>query len=307
VAVAGLAAALTAACAEPPVKPIPEAARRSVTAVFADVSGVKTSDTSKLGARGSDEGGRLGAAQGAAATISGGGGGLLGLILAPVGAAVGGAKGASEAHSAEVVDDVRANLRLALQDTDFTELLKQRLATPNAAGDVEFSTITSGSSSIPAVTRAGKPVGHVIALEYTMSLYSEYLVNPMVGVFVRVTAQVQSPDRRQMLHSATWTYCGDRYDFVQMGADNAAAFRAQIAIAAAVLGEAIPYDLYVSQRPRPTKAEKFGPTNAYILCMDFNDLPSRSARPNALLPSSDGTAPASASAAHRGTADGSLL
>ncbi len=85
---ANMAAALTAACAEPPVKPIPEAAGRSVTAVSADVSGVKTSNTSKLGARGSGEGGRLGALQGAAAAISSSGGGLLGLVLAPVGAAV---------------------------------------------------------------------------------------------------------------------------------------------------------------------------------------------------------------------------
>ena len=218
-------AALTAACAEPPVKPIPEAARRSVTAASADISGVKSSNTSKLGARGSDEGGRLGAAQGAATVLSGGSG-LVGLLLAPVGAAVGGAKGASEARSPEIVDEARTNLRLALQETDFTELLKQQLAQSKAAGEVEFSTVAAGSASAPLVTAAGAPVGHVIALEYRMVLYSEYLVNPKVGIYVTVTAQVQSPDRKQMLHSATWSYCGDRYDFVQMAADNGTALPA---------------------------------------------------------------------------------
>jgi hypothetical protein len=272
-----IVAALTAACAEPPVKPIPEAVRRSVTAISADVSGVKSSDTSRLGARGSDEGGRLGAQQGAAVML-GSGGGLLGLALAPAAAAVGGAKGAAEAQPAEVVDETRANLRLALQETDFTELLKQRLATSKAAGDIEFSTVTSGSSSAPLVTTTGTSAGHVIALEYRLNLYSEHFVNPKVGVYLSVTAQVQSPDRRQMLHSATWSYCGDRYDFVQMGANNGAAFRAQINEAAVVLGEAIPYDLYVSKQPRPVGATQLGALKVFVLCMDFKDLPSRAGK-----------------------------
>jgi hypothetical protein len=286
-----LLAALTAACAEPPVKPIPDAARRSVTAVSADLSGVKSSDTSRLGARGSDEGGRLGAAQGAAVML-GSGGGLLGLVLAPAAAAVGGAKGATEAQSAEVVDETRANLRLALQETDFTELLKQRLATSKAAGDIEFSTVTSGAASAPLVTSAGAPVGHVIALEYRLTLYSEHFVNPKVGVYLNVTAQVQSPDRKQLLHTATWSYCGDRYDFVQMGANNGAAFRAQINEAAAVLGEAIPYDLYVSRQPRPVGATQLGAIKVLVLCMDFKDLPSRAAKQATPQP---GTAPRPAS------------
>ncbi len=102
--------------------------------------------------------------------------------------------------------------------------------------------VTSGSSSTPLMTGAGEPVGHVITLEYTMNLYSDYLVSPKVRVHVSVTAQVQSPDRKQMLHSATWTCCGDRYDFVQMGSTSAAAFQgADRRCCSGVLGEAIPY------------------------------------------------------------------
>ena len=58
-------ALLASACAQAPVHPIPEPARRSVTAISGDVSGLKHSDTSKLGARGSSEGAQLGAQQGA--------------------------------------------------------------------------------------------------------------------------------------------------------------------------------------------------------------------------------------------------
>ena len=272
---ASLVAVLTAGCAEPPVKPVPEAARRSVTAASADVSGSKNSDTSKLGARGTDEGGRLGALQGAA--MGANSGSLLGmLVLMPVGAAVGGAKGAAEARPAEIVDETRSNLRLALQDTDFTELLRRRLATSKAAGAIDFSTVTSGSASAPLATSAGTSVGHVIALEYRLQLYSEYLVNPLIGVYVQVTAQVQSPDRRQLLHSATWSYCSDRTEFVQAAANNAALFRAQINQAATILGEAIPHDLYVSRQPRMLKAKQLNaPASVYIACMDFSDLPSR--------------------------------
>ena len=297
---ASILAALTAACAEPPVKPIPNSARRSIAAVSADVSGSKESDTSRLGARGSDEGGRLGAMQGAAAVLSNSGGSLLGLLLTPVGAAAGGAKGAAEARSPQIVDEARGNLRLAIQETDFTELLKQRAAATGMAGTIDFSTVTSGPASAPATTKAGTPVGHVIALEYRLNVYSEYFVNPLIGVYVRVTAQVQSPDRKQLIHSAAWSYCGDRQDFVQMAANNAAAFRAEIAKAAAVLGEAIPDDLYVSRQPRRLKADRIGATQAYAVCMDFSDLPSRtgqapvilaSAAPTATPPS---TAPASA-------------
>jgi hypothetical protein len=278
-------AALTAACAEPPVKPVPDSARQSIAAVSADVSGSKESDTSRLGARGSDEGGRLGALQGAATVLSNSGGSVLGLLLTPVGAAAGGAKGAAEARSAEIVDEARANLRLALQETDFTELLRQRAAATGMAGTIDFSTVTSGPASAPPTTGAGMPVGHVVAIEYRLNLYSEYFVNPLVGVYVRATAQVQSPDRKQLIHTATWSYCSDRRDFVQMGANNAAAFRAEIAKAATVLGEAIPYDLYVSRQPRALKTERIGATPAYVVCMDFSNLPSRTGQAPVVLPS----------------------
>jgi hypothetical protein len=282
---ASILAALTAACVEPPVKPIPDAARQSIAAVSADVSGSKESDTSKLGARGSDEGARLGALQGAATVLSNSGNsGLLGIILAPVGAAVGGAKGASEARAVDVVDETRGNLRVAIQETDFTELLRQRLATSQAAGRVDFSTVTTNPSTAPLTTGAGLPVGHVIAIEYRLQVYSAHLVNPEIGVYVRVTAQVQSPDRKQLVHTATWTYCGDRYDFVQMAANNAAAFKGQINQAAAVLGEAIPYDLYVSREPRRLQASQLGAVRVVVGCMDFSNLPSRTGQAPVILP-----------------------
>jgi hypothetical protein len=269
------------------VKPIPDSIRGSIAAVSTDLSGVKDSDTSKLGARGSEEGSKLGAAQGAA-TVARGASSLLGLMLIPVGAAVGSAKGAVEAQSPEVVDRTRNNLRLAIQETDFAELLRQRLAASKAAGLVDFSTVTSGPSSAPLVTAAGKPVGHVIALEYRLNVYGEHLVNPQIGVYVRATAQVQSPDRKQLLHTATWSYCGDRYDFVQMGADNAAAYRQQIDIAATVLAEAIPYDLYVSRQPRTLSVRG--------VCMDFSNLPSRTGQVPVILPPNLGAAPPQAPA-----------
>jgi hypothetical protein len=282
VGAACILAALTAACAEPPVKPIPDSARQSVTSVAADVSGVKNSDTSKVGARGSEEGSRLGALQGAATVLGGSGGSLLGLILTPVGAAVGSAKGAAEAQSVQVVDETRSNLRLALQETDFTELLRQRLA-DSRAGTVTFTTVTAGPAS--AATAAGAPVSHVIALEYRVGILGAYLVNPQIGVFVQVSAQVQSPDRRTLVHTATWSYCGERIDFVQMGANNGALLRSQIDQAAMVLGEAIPYDLYASRQPRSLKAQRLGSTQTFAGCMDFSDLPSRTGQTPVVLAS----------------------
>jgi hypothetical protein len=259
-----LLAALTAACAEPPVKPIPDAARRSVGAVAGEVSGLQLSNTSTLGARGSSEGTKLGAAQGAA--MMSGGGGLVGLVLLGVGAAVGAVKGSAEARPEEVVDATRASLRSALQNTDFGEDLRHRLATSKGAGDVEIVALARGGGPVPAQTESGTLVGHLMTVEYRLGLYGEHLVNPNIGLRVVVAVQVQSPDRRQVIHQALWIYCGERRDFVQYGADDAAALRAQMGNAAAVLGEAIPYDLYVSKQPRPLKINGS--------CMDFTDLPS---------------------------------
>jgi len=263
-ATACLLGALTSACAEPPVKPLPEAARRSVGAVAGEVSGLQISNTAGLGARGSSEGTKLGAAQGAA--MMSGGGGLLALALMGVGAAVGAVKGSVEARPEEVVDATRANLRSALRDTDFSAELRHRLASSRGAGDIEIVAVAPDGAPVPTQTEAGTPVGHLMTVEYRLGLYGENLVNPSIGLRIVVRVLVQSPDRLQGIHQATWVYCGERRDFVQMAADDAARLRSQMANAAAVLGEAIPYDLYVSKQPRP-----LGINGA---CMDFTDLPS---------------------------------
>ena len=267
-AIVGAIAILASACAEPPVKPIPDSSRRSVTAISADLSGVKQSDTSKIGARGSSEGSQRGAAQGIAATT--GGGSVLGLLLAPIGAAVGGAKGASDAQSEMVVDDTRTNLRIAMQETDFGELLRSRLAAAGAAGEIEIVGATTGAATAPLQSAAGKPVGQVLALEYRVAIAHPYHVNPQIGIVVTVAAQVSSSDRKALVHQATWTYCSPRQDFVKMGESQAAALRSEIDTAATVLAEAIPYDLYVSNQPRPLKN---------MQCMDFSNLPSGRGRP----------------------------
>lgn len=265
-AIASVVCVFVSACAEPPVKPIPDATLRTITSISGDISGIKSSDTSNIGARGSDEGARRGAAQGAATMASGSS--LLGLLLMPVGAAVGGAKGAAEAQSETVVDDTRTDLRLAMQDTDFGEDLRARLAASKVAGNIVVSSMTAGASTAAAQQTAaaatsGAP-SHIIALEYRLAIFHQAHVNPKIALVAIVTAQVQSPDRKQMLHKATWTYCGEPYDFVQMAANQAALLRGQINTAAAVLAEAIPYDLFVSKQPRPLKG----------YCMDFTDLPS---------------------------------
>jgi hypothetical protein len=264
-AISSVVCVLVAGCVEPPVKPIPEATLRTITSVSGDISGVKNSDTSQIGARGSTEGGQRGAAQGAATIASGGS--LLGLLLMPVGAAVGGAKGATEAQSEDVVDATRSDMRLAMQDTDFAEDLRTRLAASKVAGDIVVSSMTAGASTAAqqtAIAPASGAPAHIIALEYRLAIFHQAHVNPKIALVAQVTAQVQSPDRKQMLHKATWTYCGQPYDFVQMGANQAALLRGQINTAAAVLAEAIPYDLFVSKQPRPLKG----------YCMDFIDLPS---------------------------------
>lgn len=267
-AIVGAIAALTSACAEPPVRPIPDSVRQPVSAISADVSGVKDSDTSTIGARGSREGSQRGAAQGAAAVA--GHGSLLGLLLAPVGAAVGSATGASDAQSELVVDETRANLRIAMQETDFGELLRSRLLEAGAAGEIEVVAATTGSGTAPAQSPNGKPVGQILVLEYKVRIAHPHHVNPEIGIVATVVAQVTSPDRKSLVHKAMWTYCSPRLDFVRMGASQAAALRAEIDMAAAILAEAIPYDLYVSNQPRPLK-------NAQ--CMDFSNLPSGRGRP----------------------------
>ena len=263
----GIVLSLVSGCAQAPVNPIPEPTRRSVTSVSGDVSGLKHSDTSRLGARGSSEGAQLGAQQGA--SVLPGGGGILGLAVMGVGAIVGGVKGANEAQREDVVDQTRVFLRTAIEDTDFTELLRARLAASKAAGDVEIINVTSQTTPLSAVSQGARVPDHFLIIEYRMGLQREHLVNPKVGIIVLARAKVRDANRE--VHQATWAYCGERYHFVQMAGNNGAALRAQIDHAAAVLAEAIPYDLYVSKRPRHLLFNSS--------CMDFSDLPSGIGRP----------------------------
>jgi hypothetical protein len=145
----GIGLSLLSGCAQAPVNPIPEPTRRSVTSISGDVSGLKHTDTSTLGARGSAEGAQLGAQQGA--SILPGGGGIVGLAVMGVGAVVGGVKGANEAQREDVVDQARVFLRTAIEDTDFTELLRARLAMSKAAGDVEIINVTSQATPLATV------------------------------------------------------------------------------------------------------------------------------------------------------------
>jgi hypothetical protein len=268
-AVVAAALMMSAGCAQAPVEPIPEPARRSVTSISGDVSGLKHTDTSKLGARGSAEGAQLGAQQGA--SILPGGGGIVGLAVMGVGAIVGGVKGANEAQREDVVDQARVFLRTAIEDTDFTEQLRARLANSKAAGDIEIINVTSQALPLAAAPDGARVPDHFLIIEYRLGLQREHLVNPKVGVVVLARAKVRDANTNHQLHQATWAYCGERYHFVQMAANNGAALRAQIDQAAAVLAEAIPYDLYVSKRPRHL------PFNS--TCMDFSDLPSGIGRP----------------------------
>jgi hypothetical protein len=269
VAVVVTATLMGTGCAPAPVEPIPEPARRGVTSISGDVSGLKHADTSRLGARGSAEGAQLGAQQGAA--MLPGGGGLVGLAVMGVGAIVGSVKGANEAQREDVVDQARVFLRTAIEDTDFTELLRARLASSKAAGDVEIINVTSQAAPLAAVPDGARVPDHFLIIEYRLGLQREHLVNPNVGIIVLARAKVRHVNANQPLHQSTWAYCGERYHFVQMAANNGAALRAQIDRAAAVLAEAIPYDLYVSKRPRHLLLNS--------TCMDFSDLPSGIGRP----------------------------
>jgi hypothetical protein len=175
-------------------------------------------------------------------------------------------KGANEAQREDVVDQTRVFLRTAIEDTDFTELLRARLASSKAAGDVEIINVTSQGTPLAAVPDGARAPDHFLVIEYRLGLQREDLVNPKVGIIVLARAKVRDAGANQQVHQAIWAYCGDRYHFVQMAANNGAALRAQIDRAAAVLAEAIPHDLYVSRRPRHLL---FNST-----CMDFSDLPS---------------------------------
>lgn len=240
--------------------------RRGVASVSGDVSGRKFTDTSKLGARGSGEGADLGARQ-AAAFLPAGGPGLIGFAVFGVGLIVGGVKGASEAQSEDVVDQTRAALRQALDDADFTELLRLRLASSKAARTIEIVNVTSEASPLAQRSNAATSPDHMLLIEYRLGLQWEDQVNPKVGVIAVATARVRDPRLGRTVHDAAWVYCGTRRHFVQMAANNGALLRDQIDRAAAVLSEAIPFDLYVSRWPRHLVSTR-------PPCMDFSDLPS---------------------------------
>lgn len=235
-----------------------DSARSSVTSVSIEISGSTLSEADTIGARGSREGTRRSAAQSANTNIPGAVGLLGGLLIQGVAAA----KGAAEAQPHVVVDEARAGLQGAMQQADFGERLKARLVGSRAGGSIEVAAVVVGGSRAPLDDAAGRPVSQVVSLEYRLMLFAPADVNPDIGLVARVTARVRSPDRLRVLHTATWTYCGERRNFVQMGANDGALLRRQIDSAAAVLAPAILHDLYVGREPR----------KAVDGCMDFADL-----------------------------------
>lgn len=280
VAPLALIAAALSACAPPLVTPMSADLRKTVTSVGADVSGIRHSDTSQLGARGSKEGADKGAASGAAAAIRGGGS-LLGILLVtPFAAAIGAASGASNARSEDVVDAARLGLRQALQEEDFTAKLRTRLTSVGVTSTVTMVSVPP-AGAVPANTSGSR---HVLTLEYQLGLLRDGVVVPKVGVIALVKGQMLSPDRSQVLHTNTWVYCGPVRDFVEMSRDRGAPLRLEIDRAAAVLAEAIHYDLFVSSAKRFLKPQP--------VCMDLGDLPSGIVRTNTAPGASSPSAPA---------------
>ena len=173
-----------------------------------------------------------------------------------VGAIVGGVKGANEAQREDVVDQTRVFLRTAIEDTDFTELLRARLASVEGGRGRRDHQRDVAGNTLATVPDGARVPDHFLVIEYRLGLQREHLVNPTVGIIVLARAKVRNGSANQQLHQATWAYCGARYHFVQMAANYGAALRAQIDHAAAVLAEAIPYDLYVSKRPRASLVQQ---------------------------------------------------
>lgn len=257
-----IGALFVSACGTPPVTPVREEVRRTVVSVSADLSGVKHSDTSDVGARGSEEGASKGALAGANAAARGASSSLLGaLIILPFAAAIGSATGASNAKSPEEVDAARAGLRAAIQDTDFSELLRRRLSAAKAVGGVEIASVSSGSGT--AGTAAGN-ASHLLTLEYSLGIKRNGVVVPDVGVYVLVKGQLLSGDRKQVLHTNVWGYCGEQRSFIDMSQNNGAPFRTEMEKAAEVLGEAILFDLFNSNASRSISQAP--------ICMDYSNV-----------------------------------
>lgn len=265
VAIATVASACSSRTFE--INPMSESARASVSSVSIELSGSKLVDASGVGARGTDEGARRSTSQIPRMY----GGGLVGLGVHMLVKGMAAATGAAAAQPELVVDETRGNLQSAMQDADFAELMRARLTSSKAAGAVQVAAVVVSPATVPLLDASGTPVNQLITLDYRLLLHNADQVNPSVGLVARVTARVLSPDRKRLFYRATWTYCGEQHNFVQMGTSNGAILRQQTDGAAFVLAEAVLYDLYVNKKPRKE-------TNG---CMDFSDLPSAGSQPKA--------------------------
>lgn len=103
-----------------------------------------------------------------------------------------------------------------------------RLASSKAAGDVEIINVTSQATPLAAVPDGAREPDHLFLIEYRLGLQREHLVSPKVGIIVLAQAKVRDPKSNRQVHQSTRAYCGERYHFVQMAADDGAALRAQI-------------------------------------------------------------------------------
>ncbi len=211
-----LAAAMAGACAPPAVTPLNEAARKTVTAVSPEVNGIKHFNTQNLGARGSSEGASKGASQAAGAVLQGGGGNLLGvLILTPIAAAGGAAAGAAAAKPEAEVDQIRSNLSVAIQQTDFNTMLREELRrTPGTHGRVQIIDAALTAAPVPtkppaaapaaAMAAGGQPPPHMLSLDYNLGMAVTGAVVPDVQASVLIKGQILAPDRKTILHTNTW-------------------------------------------------------------------------------------------------------
>jgi hypothetical protein len=267
---ASLLAATTAACAPPAVAPMSQDKRKTIVALSPEVAGAKHSNTSDLGARGSGEGATKGSAQAAAAVLQSGGSLLGVLIVTPLAAAAGAATGAASAKSEAEVDAARAGLRIAIQETDFTALLRDELGRTKGAGGrvtiVNRSTATGAVVTNVAMTSPAAEPSHLLNVDYQMGMVVTGMVVPDVQASVIVKTQVMTNDRRTVLHSGTWMYCGPKRTFIDASANNGTPLRADFRQAATVVAEAITYDTFAAENPRHLRPPRG--------CMDLADLPS---------------------------------
>jgi hypothetical protein len=252
-AVVALIVVSAGACGPPPtVTPVIPALRSAMPQVSAEVRGQQQANVGGIGARGGSEGANRGAAGVAAAGCYG-----VGCLGLPVALAVGAIVGASAAHTPEQVDAARGALKSALEETDIGALLRQSLARNAQAGATRIAVAGDSASNAPTMSTSG----HVLAIEYGATYMVHGNVSPDVQVWVLARGQLLAPGRGAVLHTSTWLYCSPKVGFIDMAANNGARVRAELARAARELGAAIPYDLFVSGRPRDAG------------CMNFSDVP----------------------------------